>query len=316
MAPRSTRTSVLHAAPFDPSASSGLSALSTSSRHWIPVRARDPVLLALQIGTARRAPRSAMWRGSRVSFVRYFFSIFFDHALTGSGRKPPTRSRSIASGVELRPARLAHSAERFLSPDLGFAAQRRAAGVIRAGEKRVLRQLCAQRDANAPLLASGGRMTLSSEPAVVAAVYADVNPHAEIKTDIGTIHHQLRRLGRDRAELDAAEAYYLRAGHAVRIWEAYGHASYAAYLEAVLGYGRKTARERIRTALARSTAITPRSRCPSRAAQPRPSRRRSGARWSTPFTTAARCPGAAMPPGSMCTTSTRVPAAAIMRRAI
>ncbi len=57
-------------------------------------------------------------------------------------------------------------------------------------------------------------------------------------------------LGRDRAELDAAEAHWIRAGHAVRIWEAYGHASYAAYLEAVLGYGRKTARERIRTALA------------------------------------------------------------------
>ncbi len=80
-------------------------------------------------------------------------------------------------------------------------------------------------------------MTLSSEPAVVAAVYADVNAHAEIKTDIGAIHHQLRRLGRDRAELDAAEAYYLRAGHAVRICETYGHASYAAYLEAVLGRG-------------------------------------------------------------------------------
>ncbi len=83
-------------------------------------------------------------------------------------------------------------------------------------------------------------MTLSFERASVAA--AGVN--------ISSIHHQLRGLGRDRAELDAAEAHYIRAGHAVRIWEAYGHASYAAYLEAVLGYGRKTARERIRTALA------------------------------------------------------------------
>jgi len=71
----------------------------------------------------------------------------------------------------------------------------------------------------------------------------------EVTLEIGDIHRQLRALGRDRAELDAAEAHYLRAGYAARIWEAYGFASYAAYLEAVLGYGRKTARERIRTAL-------------------------------------------------------------------
>lgn len=81
-------------------------------------------------------------------------------------------------------------------------------------------------------------MTLSSDLAIVASV------------DVGAIHQQLRAIGRDRAELDAAEAHYIRAGYGVRIWEAYGCASYAAYLETVLGYGRKTARERIRTALA------------------------------------------------------------------
>lgn len=68
--------------------------------------------------------------------------------------------------------------------------------------------------------------------------------------DVDAIHRELRALGRDRAELDAAEAHWIREGDSVRIWEAYGHASYAAYLEEVLGYRRKTARERIRTALA------------------------------------------------------------------
>ncbi len=89
-------------------------------------------------------------------------------------------------------------------------------------------------------------MMLSSDTAAVVGVRAEAGAESEVRT----IHCQLRALGRDRAELDAAEAHYLRAGYAVRIWEAYGHASYAAYLEELLGYGRKTARERIRTALA------------------------------------------------------------------
>ncbi len=92
-------------------------------------------------------------------------------------------------------------------------------------------------------------MMLSSDAAVGVGVRAGVGVEVEVAVEVGAIHGRLRAIGRDRAELDAVEAHWIRAGHAVRIWEAYGHASYAAYLEEVLGYGRKTARERIRTAL-------------------------------------------------------------------
>jgi hypothetical protein len=64
------------------------------------------------------------------------------------------------------------------------------------------------------------------------------------------IHVELTRLAKDRAALDAEEAYWLREGHAVRVWTQAGFATYAEYLEGEVGYRRGTARERIRAALA------------------------------------------------------------------
>jgi 5-methylcytosine-specific restriction endonuclease McrA len=56
-------------------------------------------------------------------------------------------------------------------------------------------------------------------------------------------------LAKDRAALDAEEAYWLREGHAVGVWTQARFATYAEYLESEVGYRRGTARERIRAAL-------------------------------------------------------------------
>jgi 5-methylcytosine-specific restriction endonuclease McrA len=71
-----------------------------------------------------------------------------------------------------------------------------------------------------------------------------------IKKTWQAIHRELTRLALQRAALDAEEAYWLREGHAVRVWAQAGFATYAEYLEGEVGYRRGTARERIRAALA------------------------------------------------------------------
>lgn len=69
-------------------------------------------------------------------------------------------------------------------------------------------------------------------------------------TDWQTVHASFQGLANDKATYEAAEAYWLRAGHEVRVWEGVGCASYAEYVSRMLGYRRHTARDRIRTAMA------------------------------------------------------------------
>ncbi|HUH03897.1 MAG TPA: HNH endonuclease [Kofleriaceae bacterium] len=65
-----------------------------------------------------------------------------------------------------------------------------------------------------------------------------------------TVHASFQGLAADKAAYQAAEAYWLREGHAVRVWEGVGCASYSEYVSRMLGYRRHKARDRIRTALA------------------------------------------------------------------
>jgi hypothetical protein len=69
-------------------------------------------------------------------------------------------------------------------------------------------------------------------------------------TDWKTVHAELQRLALEKAAYEADEAYWIREGHIAGVWRLAGYASYAEYLERMLGIERKTARERIRTALA------------------------------------------------------------------
>lgn len=60
----------------------------------------------------------------------------------------------------------------------------------------------------------------------------------------------LRAIASRRAELDAEEARLLRAAEAMRIWRQLGMVSAFDYLERVLGYGPRTAKDRLRVARA------------------------------------------------------------------
>ena len=61
---------------------------------------------------------------------------------------------------------------------------------------------------------------------------------------------QLRANARQRAALDADEAFWLREAERLRIWTALGMVSMVDYLERVLGYGPRTGQDRLRVARA------------------------------------------------------------------
>jgi len=69
------------------------------------------------------------------------------------------------------------------------------------------------------------------------------------------VHAAFDRLAADKAAYDAEEAYWIREGDRLDVWRKAGYATYAEYLEYMLGYGRKTARERIRTARALAALV-------------------------------------------------------------
>src|SRR4051812_49268161 len=65
-----------------------------------------------------------------------------------------------------------------------------------------------------------------------------------------TIDRELRSLAVDRGQLDAHEAFLLCCAARKEIWRKVGRASLLEYLEEVLGYTPKCARERLRVAQA------------------------------------------------------------------
>ncbi|MBA3457076.1 MAG: HNH endonuclease [Deltaproteobacteria bacterium] len=64
------------------------------------------------------------------------------------------------------------------------------------------------------------------------------------------VHDRLRVNGRQRAALDANEAYLLREAERLQIWKPLGMVSILDYMERVLGYGPRTAQDRLRVARA------------------------------------------------------------------
>jgi hypothetical protein len=62
------------------------------------------------------------------------------------------------------------------------------------------------------------------------------------------VHEGLRKIARGRALLDAAEADLLREAKALKMWRKYGYSTFLEYLEHELGYGPRTAQERLRVA--------------------------------------------------------------------
>jgi hypothetical protein len=69
-------------------------------------------------------------------------------------------------------------------------------------------------------------------------------------TDWQSVDHALRTIARRRAALDADEARWLREAEALQIWHPLGMVSALDYMERVLGYGPRTAQERLRVARA------------------------------------------------------------------
>src|SRR3954468_14284311 len=69
------------------------------------------------------------------------------------------------------------------------------------------------------------------------------------------LDRKLRGIARRRAALDAEEAVLLREAERIEIWHELGYVSIEDYLERVLGYGPKAARDRLR--VARSLADLP-----------------------------------------------------------
>src|SRR3954463_10502988 len=67
------------------------------------------------------------------------------------------------------------------------------------------------------------------------------------------VDRALRSLAQRRAGLDAEEARWLREAEACRIWRPLGMVSAIDYMERVLGYGPRTAQERLRVARALGT---------------------------------------------------------------
>src|SRR5678815_438363 len=68
--------------------------------------------------------------------------------------------------------------------------------------------------------------------------------------DVEAVENALIRIGRQRAALDAEEASWLREAERVEVWNGRGLPNAIAYLEQVLGYAPRTAKEKLRVARA------------------------------------------------------------------
>jgi hypothetical protein len=73
-------------------------------------------------------------------------------------------------------------------------------------------------------------------------------PLAEVAADWRAVHTELQALGRGRGRWDARVAQRLRDAERLRIWREVGEPSMLAYIERVLGYGPRSAYDRMRVA--------------------------------------------------------------------
>ncbi|MBC7975173.1 MAG: HNH endonuclease [Myxococcales bacterium] len=92
----------------------------------------------------------------------------------------------------------------------------------------------------------------SAVPTWTRDVAAQVQPgaHPQNRLDWQAVDRALRSIARRRAGLDAEEARWLREAEVLKIWEPLGMVSALDYVERVLGYAPRTARERLRVARA------------------------------------------------------------------
>src|SRR5262245_50310629 len=65
-----------------------------------------------------------------------------------------------------------------------------------------------------------------------------------------SLHERFRAMGRNRGRAEVEEARLLREGEAAKIWLSVGDPGYEAYIERMLGYPPRYARERLRVARA------------------------------------------------------------------
>src|SRR4051794_37114378 len=84
------------------------------------------------------------------------------------------------------------------------------------------------------------------------ATCARENPH-EAQVDWQSVDRALRTIARRRAAFDADEARWLREAEALQIWHPLGMVSALDYMERVLGYGPRSAQDRLRVARALGT---------------------------------------------------------------
>ena len=91
----------------------------------------------------------------------------------------------------------------------------------------------------------------SREPDSYAAAISE--PQRDDATDWQRVDRALRSLARRRAGLDADEARWLREAEACRLWRHLGMVSAIDYMERILGYGPRTAQDRLRVARALGT---------------------------------------------------------------
>ncbi len=95
------------------------------------------------------------------------------------------------------------------------------------------------------MLRDGSRDVVGDEQAMMVS-----SGGAATAVDWREVHGQLRDNARQRAALDANEAFLLREAERLRIWEPLGMVSILDYMERVLGYAPRTAQDRLRVARA------------------------------------------------------------------
>ena len=104
------------------------------------------------------------------------------------------------------------------------------------------------------MLRDGARVLVEDIADVGSGVWSTgttaTTPSTAKRVDWREADRKLRANARQRAALDADEAYWLREAERLRIWAPLGMVSMVDYLERVLGYGPRTGQDRLRVARA------------------------------------------------------------------
>src|SRR5665647_3335136 len=100
------------------------------------------------------------------------------------------------------------------------------------------------------MLRDGSRDVSSDAQPMVGWDRALQPPATPAQVEWREVHGHLHRNARQRAALDANEAFWLREAERLQIWRPLGMVSILDYMERVLGYAPRTAQDRLRVARA------------------------------------------------------------------